>query len=823
MWWVAGRQRPGTADWYGDPAGADGGESGMYARRTTIDANASTGADHPPLRPPPAPTDRRAVRSLAGARSARWTGGADRSPTGPSTLGPSPPGPALRRGRGRRTDPDQRRRPALRTVQRGGRAARARRAGQPRRCGDSGTTTRTRRPRRAAARGAAGPGDPPPMDWLVIQPPDLATPLPGWFAVDHGLVRPRRGVVGLPLRGGVVLATRADFVTRRATAHRLGAASDGLVTVAVTARAGGFLVGDYGGTQRVYSGGQLAAILGDLPLYGSDLRLWLTWPSDPDEQHELATQARELAETTGATVWTPPPGGSAELIDGRRDLRALDYAGEAVEWQAHRPRFAAGPPALRRDTERPARAGDGPPQRHRTHRVAAGRRAAGGSGTPGRRTTEGNRTPGRRTTRRQRNPRTPNHRRQRNPPDAEPQKAVEPPDAELQKAAEPPNTEPRKATEPPDAEPQRATALAGSGLTVRGGLAVRGGDPADPVPAAAAAADGPADRSRRPAPSPRAGPRRPPGAGVRPGVAAPGAAGQRRAVRGVRRLAGGRRGGRRRPPQCRALPGRIPGSPVGAGGQPPAAGPGGARRRDPHDGAPCTRARAPAASARPPRGVPAAGGAVEPDLLGGHLPRGPPRPPRVGGRARRRPLAIRCSSPARSIAGLPNEVRRWPTSGTRRAYALLPAGRVCLPGRWLRLYREPPPVRSGRLMLEVRVPRGRAIDVTSTADELAPLTRVRTQAERLRAAQVELILSSRSYGRVRVRRAYRAERGRMAARTADGARAAPGRPAHFSPRLPPEPTTGRPGPGRSPPVHSDHRWRRRARGRRPPRPPADLR
>ena len=121
-------------------------------------------------------------------------------------------------------------------------------------------------------------------DWIVDPAAELATPLPGWFTVDHGLVRPRKGVVGLPLREGSCSPPGPTSSPDAATAHRLATASDGLVTVAVTARAGGFLVGDYGGTQRVYSGGQLAALLGDLPLYGSDLRLWLTWPSDPDEQ-----------------------------------------------------------------------------------------------------------------------------------------------------------------------------------------------------------------------------------------------------------------------------------------------------------------------------------------------------------------------------------------------------------------------------------------------------------------------------------------------------------------------------------------------------------
>ena len=97
---------------------------------------------------------------------------------------------------------------------------------------------------------------------------------------------------------------------------------------------------------------------------------------------------------------------------------------------------------------------------------------------------------------------------------------------------------------------------------------------------------------------------------------------------------------------------------------------------------------------------------------------------------------------------------RWPGIGTRRAYVLVPASGSRLPRGWLRLYRTAPPARPGRLMLEVRVPRGRTIDVTSTATMLAPLARVRHQAERLRAAGVELIMGSRSYERVQVRRAY---------------------------------------------------------------------
>ncbi|MBX7265048.1 hypothetical protein KIF24_02565 [Micromonospora sp. Llam7] len=495
-------------------------------------------------------------------------------------------------------------------------------------------------------------------DWLVIQPPELATPLPGWFTVDHGLVRPRTGVVGLPLHGGVVLATRADFVTRRATAHRLGSASDGLVTIAVTARAGGFLVGDYGGTQRVYDGGQLAALLGDLPLYGSELRLWLTWPSDPDEQQRLRAQAQELAETTGATIWTPPPGGSAELVDGRQDLRALDHAGKPVEWRAHRPRFALGPPALRATP-----AGLLVPV------------SASVSITAG--TTAGTTSP---------------------------------------PAAAPPDFGPAEADEPTAAVPET------------------------PLP--------------------------------RPELAAE----NRRTAYGPAWLSAAQQVNAE---QFEA----FVVSPVDA--------------RSIADGMPSAELFL--LAFLDPRSMPEGsrvlrvrvepGGAIPMELLRAHLParlqhlRGlreayllpAARLDRIfavdtfdldrsgnltsAGTCEAGSLRIRCASPARSIAGLPNEVRRWPTVGTRRAYALLPAERLRLPRNWLRLHRRRPPVQPGRLLLELQVPRARTIDVTATADLLAPLTRVRTQAEPLRTAQVDLILGSRSYPRVRVRRAYRADAG----------------------------------------------------------------
>jgi hypothetical protein len=495
-------------------------------------------------------------------------------------------------------------------------------------------------------------------DWMMIQPPELATPLPGWFTVDRGLVRPRTGVVGLPLHGGVVLATRADFVTRRATAHRLGTASDGLVTIAVTARSGGFLVGDYGGTQRVYDGAQLAALLGDLPLYGSELRLWLTWPSDPDEQQRLRTQAQELAETTGATVWTPPPGGSAELVDGRQDLRALDQAGKPTRWEAFRPRYALGPPASRATSTGLL--------------VPVCAEVVGTIGTP---------------------------------PDAGPPGAAPPPTVGPSGTDEPPPAVPiLPLPRPPLVTENRRTAYGPAWLSAAQQVN------AEQFEAFVAA---PVD-----------------GRSIADGL--PGAELFLLAFLDARSVPGGSRLLRVRVEPGGAIPMAV------------------------------LRAALPARlqhlrglreayllpAARLDRTSPV--DAFEVDRTGRLTP---------AGECAGEPLRIRCTAQAGSIAGLPNEVRRWPAFGTRRAYALLPTERLRLPRNWLRLYRRQPPVQPGRLLLELQVPRRRAVDVVSTADLLAPLTRVRSQAEPLRAAQVDLILASRSYSRVRVRQAYRVESG----------------------------------------------------------------
>jgi hypothetical protein len=108
-------------------------------------------------------------------------------------------------------------------------------------------------------------------------------------------------------------------------------------TVVVTVRAGEFLVRDGFGASGGHSGQGLAAALAALPLYGSDLRLWLHWPADRTACERLHGNLAMLAEATGATVWVPPPGGSAAVVDGGAELAARDQAGKARPWQAYRP------------------------------------------------------------------------------------------------------------------------------------------------------------------------------------------------------------------------------------------------------------------------------------------------------------------------------------------------------------------------------------------------------------------------------------------------------------------------------------------------------
>ncbi|MDR7274253.1 hypothetical protein [Catenuloplanes atrovinosus] len=180
------------------------------------------------------------------------------------------------------------------------------------------------------------------VDWLLIQPAGLATTLPGWFDLAGGLVLHRAGLVTLPLPGGLEFANRDDFVLRRAAASRLGLGHPDLVTVALATRGGGFRLTTYrvdrtGDQRGRVSGRDVAAALSSIYLYGGDLRLWLRWPDDTGECTRLETEVAALAESTGATVWAPEPGGQAVLLRGSRDLAARGRDGTVVGWRAYRP------------------------------------------------------------------------------------------------------------------------------------------------------------------------------------------------------------------------------------------------------------------------------------------------------------------------------------------------------------------------------------------------------------------------------------------------------------------------------------------------------
>ncbi|MDG4771181.1 hypothetical protein [Solwaraspora sp. WMMD792] len=236
-----------------------------------------------------------------------------------------------------------------------------------------------------ASRPAADADEPTPVDrttgavvdWLHVQPPSMSTSLPGWYDLDGGRVRPRRGWATLPLPRGLSFTTREAFPVARAAAARLAGGHPGLATVAFSVDGDTPLLSGYDGVRTAASGTDLAAALAAVPLYGGDLRVW---PQVPDHQpasgqgcasgdHNapadpsghpadprvdpadrvlfpglgaevtagLAAYLAELAGRVGATVWAPPTGSRVVLLDGVRDLAVRDRDGHQRGWQAFRP------------------------------------------------------------------------------------------------------------------------------------------------------------------------------------------------------------------------------------------------------------------------------------------------------------------------------------------------------------------------------------------------------------------------------------------------------------------------------------------------------
>lgn len=216
------------------------------------------------------------------------------------------------------------------------------------------------------------------VDWLLVQPPSLATSLPGWYDLDGGRIRHRQGWAALPLARGLAFTTQEAFPLARAAAASLGVGHPTLATVAFGVDAAGPLLCDYGGVRVSASGTDLAAALSAVALYGGDLRVWpqVAEPSPPrvdadagtdagdldgpDADHllgihvdpadrllhvglgaevtdALAAHLSELAARVGATVWAPPTGSRVVLLEGVRDLAVRDRDGHLRSWQAYRP------------------------------------------------------------------------------------------------------------------------------------------------------------------------------------------------------------------------------------------------------------------------------------------------------------------------------------------------------------------------------------------------------------------------------------------------------------------------------------------------------
>ncbi|WP_432838967.1 hypothetical protein [Dactylosporangium sp. CA-092794] len=117
-------------------------------------------------------------------------------------------------------------------------------------------------------------------------------------------------------------------------------------------------------------------------------------------------------------------------------------------------------------------------------------------------------------------------------------------------------------------------------------------------------------------------------------------------------------------------------------------------------------------------------------------------------------VTIRSSGARHGIDGLPNDAVRWPERRHRRAYAMLPETGTGLPADRLTLLRRKPEPERGYRLVQLRVPRRRAIDTVRTEVALRRLTALRSRLAGLRAAGAGVVLPPRSYERVEVRRVY---------------------------------------------------------------------
>jgi hypothetical protein len=173
-------------------------------------------------------------------------------------------------------------------------------------------------------------------NWILVQPPDLTTSLPGWFELAGGAVLPRTGTATIPFPHGVVLATRSTFPIRRAAAAHLSAPDEYMLTLGVALEDGDFVVGDYDGSTGLRDGAGLAAVLSMLPVYHANVAMWLAWPAGDQARERLRVNLEAFAASCGAIVWAPQTGGTAVLLDSG-ELAAVDSSGRPTLWWSYPP------------------------------------------------------------------------------------------------------------------------------------------------------------------------------------------------------------------------------------------------------------------------------------------------------------------------------------------------------------------------------------------------------------------------------------------------------------------------------------------------------
>jgi hypothetical protein len=119
------------------------------------------------------------------------------------------------------------------------------------------------------------------------------------------------------------------------------------------------------------------------------------------------------------------------------------------------------------------------------------------------------------------------------------------------------------------------------------------------------------------------------------------------------------------------------------------------------------------------------------------------------------PVTIRSGGARHGVPGLPDDVVFWPHRPVRSSATRFISVDLESPdglGGWQGLYRKPPVAQPGRILLQVRVGRNRAVDVAATLAALGGLTSVRTRLPALFADGVEHLLPSASYPAVTVSR-----------------------------------------------------------------------